>query len=53
MLLIGTASIAWMIAVAAIVVVYKLAPLPTVRWSFALAALLSALGVLYVLTAWL
>jgi predicted metal-binding membrane protein len=47
MLLIGTSNVLWMIALAAVVLVYKVAPVSTVRWSFALAGTVVVLGALY------
>src|SRR5579859_1638014 len=51
MLLIGTSSLAWMIAVTVVILIYKLAPAATVRWSWVLAAAVIALGVFYAVTA--
>jgi predicted metal-binding membrane protein len=48
MVLIGMANLAWMIVLAALVLVYKLAPAPTPRSMVASSGLLVALGVLYV-----
>ncbi len=47
MVLIGMANLVWMIVLAAIIMVYKLAPTPTPRAMAALAGALVALGVLY------
>jgi predicted metal-binding membrane protein len=51
MVLIGTFSLAWMIVLTAIILIYKLAPPPTRRWSAALSVGIVALGVLYAATA--
>jgi predicted metal-binding membrane protein len=48
MVLIGMANLVWMIVLAAVVLVYKLAPAPTPRAMVALSVALVALGVLYV-----
>jgi predicted metal-binding membrane protein len=48
MVLIGTSNLVWMIALAAVMLLYKLAPLSTRRWSVALAAAVVALGAVYV-----
>lgn len=47
MVLIGMANLAWMIVLAAIVLVYKLAPAPSSRTMLAMSGALVALGVLY------
>jgi predicted metal-binding membrane protein len=47
MMLIGMSNLVWMIVLAAVVLIYKLAPAPTPRWMFALSAALVALGVTY------
>jgi predicted metal-binding membrane protein len=47
MVLIGTANPVWMIVLAAVVLVYKVAPAPTPRSMVALSVALVALGVLY------
>jgi predicted metal-binding membrane protein len=47
MVLIGMANLAWMIVLAAVVLVYKLAPAPTPRSMVALSVALVALGALY------
>jgi predicted metal-binding membrane protein len=48
MVLIGMANLVWMIVLAAVVLVYKVAPAPTPRSIVALSGVLVALGVLYV-----
>lgn len=47
MVLIGLSSLGWMIALTAVVLIYKLAPAPSPRWIAALSIALVALGVLY------
>ncbi|MDQ2653181.1 MAG: DUF2182 domain-containing protein [Chloroflexota bacterium] len=47
MVLIGMANLAWMIVLAAIVLVYKLAPAPSSRTMLAMSGALVALGVFY------
>ncbi len=47
MVLIGMANLAWMIVLAAVVLVYKVAPVPTPRSMVALSVALVALGALY------
>jgi predicted metal-binding membrane protein len=47
MVLIGMANLVWMIVLAAVVLVYKLAPAPTTRSMVASSVTLVALGVLY------
>jgi predicted metal-binding membrane protein len=47
MVLIGMANLVWMIVLAAVVLVYKVAPAPTPRSMAALSVALVALGVLY------
>lgn len=47
LVLIGMANLVWMIGLAAVVLVYKLAPAPTPRSMVALSIALVALGVLY------
>jgi predicted metal-binding membrane protein len=47
MVLIGMANLVWMIVLAAVVLVYKVAPAPTPRSMMALSGVLVALGVLY------
>ena len=47
MVLIGMANLVWMIVLAAVVLVYKIAPAPTPRSMMALSGALVALGVLY------
>lgn len=47
MVLIGMTSLVWMLVLAAVVTVYKLAPAPTPRLTAALSGALVALGMLY------
>jgi predicted metal-binding membrane protein len=47
MVLIGMANLVWMIVLAAVVLVYKVAPAPTPRSMAASSGVLVALGVLY------
>ena len=47
MVLIGMANLVWMIVLAAVVLVYKVAPAPTPRSMVASSGVLVALGVLY------
>ena len=49
--LIGVSNLIWMIALTAIICIYKLAPAPTLRWASALSAAVIALGVLYAASA--
>ncbi len=51
MVLIGTSSLGWMVALTAVVLIYKLAPAPSPRWIAALSVALVALGVLYAVNA--
>jgi len=51
MVLIGLSSLLWMIALTALVLIYKLAPVATFRWRVALSAAVIFLGVLYAATA--
>jgi predicted metal-binding membrane protein len=51
MVLIGMSSLVWMTVLAAVVLAYKLAPAPTLRWMLALSVLMVALGVLYAVSA--
>ena len=51
MVLIGVSNLIWMIALAAVILIYKLAPAPTLRWASALSAAVVALGVLYAASA--
>jgi predicted metal-binding membrane protein len=51
MLLVGLSNLIWMIAVTAIVLIYKLAPAPTLRGASALSAAVIALGVLFAASA--
>jgi predicted metal-binding membrane protein len=50
MVLIGMDSLIWMIVIAAVVLVYKLAPAPSARLIASSSAALVALGLLYGLT---
>jgi predicted metal-binding membrane protein len=47
MVLIGTSNLLWMIAVTALVLIYKLAPAATLRWTSVLSAAVVVLGILY------
>ena len=47
MVLIGISNLTWMIALTSMLLTYKLAPAPTLRWSLALSATVVGLGVLY------
>jgi predicted metal-binding membrane protein len=47
MVLIGIANLFWMIALTALLLIYKLAPAATMRWASALSAAVIVLGVLY------
>ncbi len=47
LVLIGLSNLIWMIALSAVILIYKLAPAPTRRWASALSAAVVALGVLY------
>jgi predicted metal-binding membrane protein len=51
MVLIGLSSLVWMVALAAVTLIYKLAPAPTRGWRVALSAALVCLGILYALSA--
>jgi len=51
MVLIGLSNLVWMIALTAIILIYKLAPAPTRAWIVALSVTLVALGILYALGA--
>jgi predicted metal-binding membrane protein len=51
MVLIGLSNLVWMIALTAVILIYKLAPAPTPRWWLALSGVLVGLGVLYAATA--
>ncbi len=48
MVLIGISNVVWMIVLAAVLLIYKLAPAPSLRWRLALSAAVVALGVLYI-----
>ena len=48
MVLIGGSNLPWMIVLAAVISIYKLAPEPALRWRLALSAAVVALGVLYI-----
>jgi predicted metal-binding membrane protein len=47
MVLIGISNLLWMIALTALVLIYKLAPASTLRWASAMSAAAIVLGVLY------
>jgi len=47
MVLIGTSNPLWMMALTALVLIYKLAPASTLRWASAMSAAVIVLGVLY------
>ena len=47
MVLIGTSNLLWMMALTALVLIYKLAPASTLRWASAMSAAVIVLGVLY------
>jgi predicted metal-binding membrane protein len=49
MVLIGITNLVWMIVLAAAVLIYKVAPAPTLRAIVASSSVLVALGVLYAL----
>ena len=51
MVLIGISNLTWMIALTSVLLTYKLAPAPTLRWSLALSAAVVGLGVLYAASA--
>ncbi|HZQ36943.1 MAG TPA: DUF2182 domain-containing protein [Dehalococcoidia bacterium] len=51
MVLIGMSSLGWMVVLAAVVLIYKLAPAPSPRWIAALSVTLAALGILYAVRA--
>jgi predicted metal-binding membrane protein len=51
MVLIGLSNLLWMIALAAVILVYKLAPAPTRGWILALSITLVALGIAYAVVA--
>jgi predicted metal-binding membrane protein len=51
MVLIGMSNLLWMIALTALILIYKLAPVLTLRWASALSAAVIALGVLYAASA--
>ena len=51
MVLIGLSNLIWMIALTAVIFIYKLAPAPTLRWASALSTAVVALGVLYAASA--
>lgn len=50
MLVVGMASLLWAAIIAVLVLIYKLAPPPTLRWELLLSAVIAGLGVTYVLT---
>jgi predicted metal-binding membrane protein len=47
MVIIGMSSLGWIVVVSGMVLVYKLAPAPSMRQTVLLSATLGALGVLY------
>jgi predicted metal-binding membrane protein len=47
MVLIGLSNLVWMIGLTSVLLIYKLAPAPTLRWASTLSAAVVALGVLY------
>ena len=47
MVLIGISNLLWMIALTALVLIYKLAPAPTLRSASAMRAAVIVLGILY------
>ncbi len=47
MVLIGVSNLGWMIVLAALISIDKLAPVPTLRWRLALSAAVVALGVVF------
>ncbi len=49
--LIGMSNLGWMIVLAAVVAVYKLAPAPKLRWRLILSIAVVALGLLYIVIA--
>lgn len=51
MLLIGLSNLVWMIALSAVVLIYKLGPAPTQRWMVALSVALIAFGIVYAIGA--
>jgi predicted metal-binding membrane protein len=51
MVLIGLSNLVWMVALAAVTLIYNLAPASTRGWTVGLSAALVALGVLYALGA--
>ena len=51
MVLIGLSNLTWMIALTSVLLIYKLVPAPTLRWSLALSAAVVGLGVLYAASA--
>ncbi len=51
MVLIGMSNVVWMIMLAAVVLIYKLAPAPTLGWRLALSLAVVALGVLHIVGA--
>lgn len=52
LVLIGMSSLVWMIVLTAVILMYKLAPAPTLRWILALSSVLVASGVVYTASAW-
>jgi len=51
MVLIGLSNLIWMIMLSAVILIYKLAPAPTLRWMLGLSAAVVAFGVLYAASA--
>jgi hypothetical protein len=49
--LIGLSNLIWMIMLSAVILIYKLAPAPTLRWMLGLSAAVVAFGVLYAASA--
>jgi predicted metal-binding membrane protein len=47
MVLIGISNLLWMIALTALVLIYKLAPASTLRWASAMSAAVVVVGILY------
>jgi predicted metal-binding membrane protein len=51
MVLIGLSNLIWMIMLSVVILIYKLAPAPTLRWMLGLSAAVVAFGVLYAASA--
>ena len=51
MVLIGISNLTWMIALTSVLLIYKLVPAATLRWTLALSAAVVGLGVLYAASA--